>query len=714
MTSPEFLSCLDSVAAELVHIDEWSAGGVAKLRHALENLMMAEEIEPVDAEFVSHLLSELTHPAQGPGALAASAALVGRLRDGGTRPAPTASPGLPQAGDGTPKVTRDEETLSLLGQFFDEARDALEEADETLMAVAADVATTEHVHQLFRVFHSIKGVAACVDVLEMARLAHSAESLLDRVRDGALKLDGEPLELAFEATAQLALLLRVSRQAVEAGEAFPVSASIDGVIRRLHLAVEGAQAVALPSTSSPSPEPVIAGDVLVSQPPAASAPPGLELETNAAPPGQSAPARDGVDPSPTESDEKRGHAKLRETLKVDLERVESVVEMIGELIIVESMVANLPEIVALESPRVQSHLAQLTKISRDLQAVSMRMRMVPVRNVFQKMARLVRDLSKQVGKKAVLVMVGEGTEMDRGMVDRLEEPLLHMVRNSMDHGIELPQERALSGKPEVATIELSAAHEGGNVVVRLKDDGRGLNRIAILEKARARGVVDASTHLSETEVNDLIFAPGFSTAAQVTALSGRGVGMDVVKRSIEALRGHVITESEPGKGTSFRLVLPLTLAVIDGMLVSCAGERYVLPSLSVVESLRPNADMIRTMATKDEYLLLRGDLVPLIRAASLFRLQERRTDASTGLAVVLESMGRRIAVLVDDVLAQQQFVIKPLQSGYTDAEWFSGAAILSDGRVGLIVNVDRLGQLAVRKPRRLENQKPEGTNAHAA
>ncbi len=729
---PAWSAVLDAVAAELVQIDEWSAPRASKVIRALEELMMSDELPSADAEAAGALMQALGAADSGDRALADTAAFVERLR--------ASASGQPvQQPSASSTVDRDEETLSLLGQFFDEARDGLEQADQTLMAVSEGDETPEHVHRLFRVFHSIKGVAACVDVHEMARLAHCAESLLDRVRDGALRLHGGTLDLVFEATAELLTLLRQTRAAVEARHAFPTAPeTVETLIVRLNAALEAPGAAPAPAAPAPT-APTPTAPAPSAPAPTASAPPAPAPSAPTPPEPAPAPAPSApvAQPSPPmrnvvslqpptveakdddggDGDEaKRAAAiKLRETLKVDVERVESVVEMIGELIIAESMVANLPEIVALESPRVRSHLAQLTKISRDLQSVSMRLRMVPVRGVFQKMARLVRDLSKQTGKPAALITTGDGTEMDRGMVDRLEEPLLHMVRNAMDHGIEAPDERARAGKPAVATLELSASYEGGNVVVRLADDGRGLDRGAILAKARARGLVEPSTQLTDTEICELIYAPGFSTAAQVTALSGRGVGMDVVKRSIEALRGHVVTQSEHGHGTTFRLVLPLTLAVIDGMLVSCGKERYVLPSLAVVESLRPRADMLRSMAHKDEYLLLRGELLPLLRADSLFSLGGPRQDPTQALVVILESMGRRVGLLVDDVLAQQQFVIKPLQAGYTDAEWFSGAAILSDGRVGLIVNVDRLGQLASRKStRRADAPRIEENHAQAA
>jgi two-component system chemotaxis sensor kinase CheA len=384
--------------------------------------------------------------------------------------------------------------------------------------------------------------------------------------------------------------------------------------------------------------------------------------------------------------------KLRETVKVDLDRVDSIVEMIGELIIVESMVVNVPEIAALPSLRVRNYLSQLTKISRDLQNIAMRMRMVPVQGVFQKMARMVRDLSRKTGKNVVLVQSGESAEMDRSMVERIEDPLVHMIRNSVDHGIEPHvDDRTSTGKTAQATIKLSAFHEGGSIVIEIADDGRGLNREAILKKARAQGLVREGENPSDAEVWGLIFLPGFSTAKEVTEISGRGVGMDVVKRNIESMRGRVTVTSTPGKGTTFRLILPLTLAIIEGMLVACGSERYIVPSLSIVESLKPTESMVHAFADRGELVNVRGEMLPLVRLQRLLGVGGEERAATEALIVVVETMGRRVGLLVDDVITQQQVVIKPLGEGLGDTEMLAGAAILSDGRVGLILNVDRIG-----------------------
>ncbi len=563
-------------------------------------------------------------------------------------------------------VERDGDTIELMTDFLEEGGDGLSRADEILMAGEEGGLDSGNINELFRVFHSIKGVAGFIDLPQVIAVAHTTETLLDLVREGTLVLAGSALELVFDSTTLMRKLLHEVRAALEGGTTVEQVPEVGQLVKKLQAEIARA---ALPS-----------GSVV--------APVSEAYEIFAAPvpgPGVAsvrAPAPDVEGP--------RQGERIRETLKVDVQRVDSVVEMIGELIIVESMVVNAPELAAIQSLKLRNYLGQLTKISRDLQDVAMRMRMVPVRGVFQKMARLTRDLAHKTGKKVVLVPVGEETEMDRSMAERLEEPLVHMVRNAVDHGVEAGEVRRTQGKVEQATLRLSAVHEGGNIVIELTDDGKGLDCKALLAKARSRGLVGADEVLTDAEIHALIFAPGFSTAVEVTELSGRGVGMDVVKRNVEEMRGRIDVGSKPGQGTSVRLVLPLTLAIIDGMLIACGPERFIVPSLSIVESLRPTAGMLYSLGEREEFVDVRGELLPLFRLGKLFNVPGAVSDPTQALVVVVESGGRKIVLMADDVLAQQQVVIKPLGAGLPDSDHFSGAAILSDGRAGLILNIDRL------------------------
>jgi two-component system chemotaxis sensor kinase CheA len=660
-----------------------------------------------------------------PEALERLSALVGEL---GGDEAPAAPPALAAEASGAVSARRDAETVELIGDFLEESGEGLARADEMLLAVEKDGPESDKVHALFRVFHTIKGVAGFLELSEIVSLAHTTENLLNHVRDGKLELSGDVFDAVFEATAVLRRLLDRLRQAVDASIELAKAPEVPGLVARIAaVAARAADDEDAPAVAATVPAPAVApppAPQKAARPPAdpeeealfpespapvtAPSPPEFVVRAAPARPAaeqgaapefvvRAAPARPAAENGAAPA--AGGASHLRETVKVDLERVDSMVEMIGELIIVEAMVVHAPELQRIGSLKLRNYLNQLTKISRDLQNVAMRMRMVPVRNVFQKMARMVRELSRKTGKDVVLELAGEDTEMDRSMVERIEDPLVHLVRNALDHGVETAAERSKSGKPGRSTLRLSAYHEGGSIVVELRDDGRGLNRDRILAKAREKGLVTEIQELNDMEVHALIFLPGFSTAAKVTEISGRGVGMDVVKRNIEGMRGRVTVSSAPGQGSAFRMVLPLTLAIIDGMLVMCGSEKYIIPSLSIVESLRPSEDMISRAAGRGEVINVRGEILPLVRLHRLLEMDAQERTTTEGHVVVVEGMGRKVGLVVDDVLTQQQVVIKPLGSGMGDTDFLSGAAILSDGRVGLILNVDRLALLATRSGR---------------
>ena len=320
----------------------------------------------------------------------------------------------------------------------------------------------------------------------------------------------------------------------------------------------------------------------------------------------------------------------------------------------------------------------------------MSLRMVPIGRTFQKMTRLVRDLATQQQKQVQLVVEGEDTELDRNIVEELSDPLVHMIRNAVDHGIELPADRVSRGKPPLGTIRLSASHQRGGIVIRIQDDGKGLNRDRILAKARERGLVKPDATLSEADLFALIFAPGFSTAEIVTDLSGRGVGMDVVRRNIEKLRGKVEIESVAGQGSTFTIVLPLTLAIIDGMLVGVGDDRYIIPTFSVRESFRPRPGMVTTVHERGEVVSVRGRLTPLLRLGQHLGTPCRAVDPTDGIIVVVESGDAARGLLVDELLGKQEVVIKNLGETFRKQDLLAGAAILGDGRVGLILDVDTL------------------------
>jgi two-component system chemotaxis sensor kinase CheA len=397
-------------------------------------------------------------------------------------------------------------------------------------------------------------------------------------------------------------------------------------------------------------------------------------------------------PRPAPNRQSRPH-RYQDWVKVDLERIDRLVDIIGELVVVETMVMNAPEVESITSQRVRNYLNQLTRTTRELQDLGMAMRMVPLRGVFRSMARMVRDISRKQGKKLDLVISGGETEIDRNMVERIHDPLVHLIRNGIDHGIEPADERAEKGKPATGTIRLSASQKGGSIVIEVSDDGRGLDREAILASARKRGLLNDESSVSEAELFNAIFTPGFTTVGEVTDLSGRGVGLDVVKRNVESLRGQITVHSEPGQSTTFQLTLPITLAIIDGMLLSCGPERYVLPTRSIIESVQPEDWMVLTQGGRLELLRLRGEVMPLMRLGRLFDIPGHQQDPTRALVIVVETSMGKAGLMVDDVVSQQQVVIKNISAEFPNTHYLSGAAILPNGLVGLILNVDEIIKL---------------------
>jgi two-component system chemotaxis sensor kinase CheA len=338
-------------------------------------------------------------------------------------------------------------------------------------------------------------------------------------------------------------------------------------------------------------------------------------------------------------------------------------------------------------------MGHLAKITRELQDLSMSMRMVPIHGVFQKMARLVRDLGRKFGKEINLEVVGGETELDRNVVEAISDPLVHMVRNSVDHGIETPDLRTQSGKSRAGRVELKAYHQAGNIVIDITDDGKGLNKKRILQKAIQAGIVREGQELSEQEIFKLIFHAGLSTAEKVTDVSGRGVGMDVVRKNVEALRGRIDITSVEGKGSTFTIRLPLTLAVIDGMVVRVGDERYIIPITTIEQSIQPKPDQVSTVQGRGEVCMVRGDLIPLFRLHRIFNVKPKTENPCESLVVIVQDNDRRACLLVDELLGQQQVVIKSLGERAA-AKGISGGAILGDGNVSLILDIPGLMELA--------------------
>ncbi|MCF8028981.1 MAG: chemotaxis protein CheA, partial [Desulfobacteraceae bacterium] len=588
------------------------------------------------------------------------------------------------------------EDPEITADFISEANEHFEISDENLLTLENDPENEEAVACIFRAFHTIKGTTSFLGLPPISVLAHKAENLLDEVRKKRLAFDGEVVDATFNALDLLKKMSKDLESALAAGEKFVPAPELPEVFSQLQRALCEAPAPAVKAQVSAKPED--AGKS--GQNDSASAGPDPESEA-ASKPGYGQGPGDAAEPESGGAGETGNAAAayagktVKQSMKIDADRIDLLLETIGELVIVESIVSQEAGASQEQARDLERNLGQLKKITRSLQDIGMSMRLIPIDNTFRKMGRLVRDLSKKSGKKIELVMEGRETELDKGMVEKLGDPLVHMIRNAVDHGIEhTAEERTAAGKSPTGTIVLKAYHQGGNIHIDIADDGRGLDRDAIAAKAIERGIVTGTEAMTDEEIYALIFEAGFSTAKQITDVSGRGVGMDVVKSNIESMRGNVRISSEKGKGSTFTLVLPLTMAIIDGMIVRIGSERYILPLLSIIESFQPTREMITTVSGKGETVPFRNRLLPLFRLAKLFGVSDAEMDPTRALVVVIEEAGRQVALLVDELLGQNQTVIKNLGQGLKDVDGIAGASIMPDGTPGLIIDVNGLVRLA--------------------
>jgi two-component system chemotaxis sensor kinase CheA len=537
----------------------------------------------------------------------------------------------------------------LLSDFVLESTEHLAAIESRSLAIELDPEDAEALNAIFRAFHTIKGLAGFLEMQAVREVSHEVETVLDLARNHKLSITSRVIDIVLESADYLKTCVANVAAVLEGQppQAAPDSAPLLVRIRRLS-----------DTDSSVVQE--------VAQP----------AEALAAAPAQvpAAPVR-------------QSSTEPAKAVKVDTGKLDYLVDMAGELVIAQSLVRYDPALAALKNPRLQRNLAQLARITSELQKTSMSMRLVPIGQLFQRVSRQVRDLSRKVGKPAEMDISGEDTEIDRTIVEELGDPLMHMVRNALDHGIEDPAERAAAKKHPVARIGLSAYHQAGQIVIEISDDGRGLDRQRILAKAVKQSLVNNPEHLSDTEIFQLIFEPGFSTAVQVTDVSGRGVGMDVVRKHIQKLRGHIEIQSIAGQGATFTLKVPLTLAIIDGLVTGVGTERYIVPLFAVHEMFRPASGAISTIQNRGEMAMVRGTLLPIIRLHRRFGVKPRTEDPAQALLVVAESGGQRFCLMVDEMIGKQEAVIKSLGDRLRNIPGIAGGAILGDGRVALILDM---------------------------
>jgi len=592
--------------------------------------------------------------------------------------APAAVVVHPTAIDGG--MVPDDADLSLLGDFIAESRDSMAGAEAALLELEANPEDIEAINTVFRAFHTVKGTAAFMGLDKLAEFAHHAESLLSRVRDRELPYTQAVANLSLRSNDVLGEFLEAVEKSVQTSEPIALPSDYAHLMHDL-LNVDAVLAGVDPRVARAVAGPVAVPVAVVSS--AAAAAPVAQLS---APVAVSAPRAQVA----------RAVVKNESDLSVRVrtDRLDRLIDMVGELVIAQSMIAADPAVTATGQHDLVKKVSQAGKIMRELQDLSMSMRMVPMKSTFQKLTRLVRDVALKAGKVVELVTDGEETELDRNMVDAIADPLVHMVRNAVDHGVEGPEDRERAGKPRAGRVKLAAFQQGGSVIVELRDDGRGLNRDRILAKALEKGLVSPNHSLTDSEINALIFAPGFSTAETVTDISGRGVGMDVVRRNIESIRGRIDIQSVLGQGTVFQIRLPLTLAVTDGMLVRVGDERYIVPLTSIALSFRPEPDMLTTIPPNGDVVMLRGEVLPVVRLHQMFNIPDAVTNPSEAILMIVGDGEHRVALLVDQLLGQQQVVAKALGDGVGEIPGISGGAILSDGRVGLIIDIARMTSLA--------------------
>ena len=598
------------------------------------------------------------------------------------------------------KVVQDD----LLPEFLAESDEHLDAVEENLLVLESQADDMEALNAVFRSFHTIKGGAGILDMEELSAFAHRAESLLDLARDQKIVLQGQTMNLCYSALDVLKGIVTGMKSGEEEidlpGEYQTVMQDLEVIMGGGVLAGDGGEALEAPP-ASPAP-------VLPPQGNSASVR-GVDLATAATPVAES--SKQEVESTPVQSKAKgasnsgkkadsadaKGARKAKQVgnVKVATDRLDAMINLVGELVITTAMVQQETGARAGTTQNLRS-VGQLNKVTNELQQIAMSMRMVPLKATFQKAARMVRDVAAKCKKRVRFAQNGEDTELDRNVVERLADPLVHMLRNSVDHGVEAEELRVQAGKDPIGTVTLSAYHQGGNVVLELRDDGGGMNRGAILRKAVGKGLIsqEQADAMPDQDVWPLIFHPGLSTSESLSEVSGRGVGMDVVKKNIEALRGSVEIDSNPGTGTCFTIRLPLTLAIIDAMVVKVSERTYILPTLSINRFLRPEDKSLFSIQGDGEAVRVRDEVLPLHRLDELLGIEREPRSASDGLLAITSSDGSPFALLVDDLEGQQQVVIKSLGTSLDSCPGVAGAAILGDGTVGLILDPDELGRLA--------------------
>ena len=622
--------------------------------------------------------------------------------------------------------------------FFEEAAEHLANMESLLLGLDVNDPSMDDLNAIFRAAHSIKGGAGTFGFTDMTEVTHVLETLLDKLRKQEMALTNEMVNAFLEAGDAISMQLAGHRDGTEVDE--QVVKEARAKLERLSSADQSAAPAAKPEATPPvaapaadpgygffDDEPVAPaaqnaaeaensqgygffeetpvqkaerenerGYGFLQEPNPDSTPsvaaPTAEQQTSEQAATQAAAAllAEKAHPTRRAADRVPPPGATDSSIRVSVEKVDQLINLVGELVITQAMLsqsASLLDPMVVE--RIQSGLSQLQRNTRDIQEAVMAVRMLPISFVFSRFPRIVRDMASKLNKQIELKTLGEGTELDKGLIEKIADPLTHLIRNSLDHGIEMPEKRVAAGKSPTGTITLNAFHQGGNIVIEVADDGGGLSRSKILDKAKERGM-NVSDDMPDSAVWMLIYEAGFSTAEVVTDVSGRGVGMDVVKRNIAELGGRVEIDSAEGYGTRTTIRLPLTLAILDGLSVSVGGQVFIAPLGSIVESLQVNAEDLKSVSGEGHLLRVRGEYLPLVSVHEVFNIQNAVTDFTKGIVVIIEAEGKKTALMVDELLGQHQVVIKSLSSNFRKVHGISGATIMGDGKVALILDVQAL------------------------
>jgi two-component system chemotaxis sensor kinase CheA len=579
---------------------------------------------------------------------------------------------------------------SLMRDFIAEGLEYIEEIEVNILNLENEPENKDYINTIFRPFHSIKGVASFLNLEKIRALAHNLENLLDKARNGEISVTPSLIDVVLDGADALKTLIGQLRDTLEGKKVDESILDIPALKARIDKIEQGFDTVGAQKI----------GEILVNE--------GIISEekfTNAMKLNQGLPGKkigqtlieEGIVKPKQMSQALRKQVDQvtdMTTIRVDTTKLDDLIDMVGELVITQSMIQQDLKNQLNADKQLTRDISQFFRITTTLQQVSMTLRMIPIKQTFQRLTRLVRDLAKNAGKSISVELIGEDTEIDRNMVDEIYNPLVHMIRNSVDHGLETPGDRIKLGKSEKGLIQLKAYHRGGNVVIEITDDGKGLNKRKILDKALKNGMIQSEEGLTDAEIYKFIFLPGLSTAEKVTDVSGRGVGMDVVRQAVEKLRGKIEIESSVGVGTTFITRFPLTLAIIDGMIVKVGIESYILPTISIRQALRPSREAYTNIVGKGEMINAMGHLMPLLRLYEIFNIEPKHTEPWDGIVVVVDSESGSKCLLVDEIIGKAEVVVKSLGEGLKNIRGLAGGAILGDGRIGLIIDIEGLFDLS--------------------